>query len=171
MKMGRIHRCGNCDTKCDDTHSAKYFTNSWGQRTGGGEINYFCCEDCVDYYIREKDRPSFEGAIAYYNKMLPQLMEYLQYSLKRGEKIPCLFETIRYIKLIKRAKEMLLSQEHTYEEVQVAFLKARDVALALSEDLQDEKHKEYFKLEYKVVINDAKDCDDLTKWECLSAWF
>ena len=170
--MGRIHRCENCDTKCDETYSALGFTNSWGQRTKL-EDHYFCCEDCEDYFVREKHRPDLESSLASYNKILPELMEYYQELLKRGISVPCFFDTIRYLKLMKRAKEMLLSQKNTYAEVQVAFLKARDVALDLSEELQDEKneeHKKYFGIKYKVVIEDAKDCDDMMNGG-IQAWF
>jgi len=168
MKMGRIHRCGNCEAKCDDTYKALGFTNSWGQRTKITDY-YFCCQDCEKYFVREKQRPIFENNIAFYNETIPRMMEELKDSLKRG-KIPCFFETIRYFKLMKRAKEMLLSQEHTYAEVAVAFLKARDVALALSEELQDEKNKKYGVIEYKYVIEDAKVCDDMMNGG-IQAWF
>ena len=168
-KMGRIHRCGNCDTKCDDTCLAKAFKISWGQRTDE-EIYYFCCIDCKKYYMREGTRPTLEGRNAYYNDIIPKVMGLLSRNLKRGVKIPCLFETIRYFKLMKQAIEMLLSQEHTYAEVAVAFLKARDTALELSEELQDEKNKQnYFTLEYRYVIEDAKLCDDLMNGG-ISAW-
>ena len=170
MKMGRIHRCGNCETKCDETYSAQGLTISWGQRTKIS-YHYFCCQDCEKYFVREKQRPVFENNIAFYNDTIPEMMEYFQDSLKRGEKIPCLFETIRYFKHMKRAKEMLLSQEHTYSEVAVAFHKARDVAFALSEAVQDEKNEKYILLKYKDVIDDATLCDDMTKWESLSSWF
>ncbi len=112
MKMGRIHRCENCETKCDETYSAKSFKVSWGQETDE-EIYYFCCVDCEKYFVRENSRASkFEPDIASFNEIIPQLMELLSTSLKRGEKIPCLFETIRYFKLVKQAYEMLLSQAH-----------------------------------------------------------
>ena len=167
--MGRIHRCENCETKCDNTYKAQSFSVSWGQRTKE-EFRYFCCKDCSNYFTRERQRPALVKNIAYYNRAIPAMMEYLQESLKRGEKIPCFFETIRYFKHMKRAKEMLMSQAHTYAEVQVAFLNARDVALALSEELQDEKNKEHHLLEYRIVINDAKVCDEMMKGG-IDSWF
>jgi len=168
--MGRIHRCGNCETKCDDTHKTMRFIRSWGQRTHQ-EYLYFCCEDCEKYYVREGHRQVFEKNLAFYNGAIPIMMETLSNALKRGEKIPCYFETIRHFKNMKRATEMLLSQEHTYAEVADAFRNARDVALALSEAVQDEKNKDYHLLTYKDVIDDSTLCDDMTKWESLSAWF
>jgi len=172
VKMGRIYRCSNCETKCDDTYHAQGFKISWGQKTEI-EHHYFCCEDCEKYYVREKGRPALESSLAYFSDALPELMEYFQDLLKRGISVPCFFETIRHFKLMKRAIEMLMSQEHTYAEVAVAFHKARDVALELSEELQDEKnklHKKYFKLEYRAVINDAKTCDELLT-RGIQAWF
>ena len=170
VKMGRIHRCGNCETKCDDTHKTMRFIRSWGQRTHQ-EYRYFCCEDCEKYYVREGQRAIFKKHLALYKEAIPILMETLSNALKCGEKTPCLFETIRHWKLMKRATEMLLSQEHTYSEVAVAFHKARDVALALSEAVQDDKNENYHLLTYKDVIDDATLCEDMTKWESLSAWF
>jgi hypothetical protein len=172
MKMGRIHRCGNCDTKCDETYKGETYKLSWGQKTQAKSY-YFCCVDCEKYFVREKLRPDLESSLAHYNEVIPKLMELLSHTIKFGKKIPCLFETIRYLKHLTRASEMLLSQEHTYAEVQVAYLKARDVALELSEDLQDEKnklHKKYFNIEYRIVINDAKVCDELMN-DGISAWF
>ena len=170
VKMGRIHRCGNCETKCDDTHKTMRFIRSWGQRTHQ-EYRYFCCEDCEKYYVREGTRPILEKHLAFYNGAIPKATETLSNALKCGEKIPCLFQTLRHWKHMKRATEMLLSQEHTYSEVAVAFHKARDVAFELSEAVQDEKNEKYILLEYKIVIDDATLCEDMTKWESLSAWF
>ena len=132
----------------------------------------FTAEACGKNYIREKVRPILENRIASYNEIIPKLMELLSRTIKSGVKEPCVFESCRYFKLMKRAFEMLLSKEHTLYEVVGAFIKARECAFALSEELlrhpsgSHEKHKGY----YKGLKGDVKLCDEMMSGG-ISAWF
>jgi hypothetical protein len=127
------------------------------------------CEACGKNYIREKVRPILENRIAIYNKVIPARMFLLSTAISDSEKIPCLFESIRHKKLMKRAFEMLLSQEHTFYEVVGAFLKARECAFALSEELQ-KNEEQIFLPKYKEVIDEVELCDYMMSGG-ISAWF
>lgn len=170
-KMGRIHFCENCDTKCDDTYTAKYSRISWGQSIDV-KMFYYCSEDCASYDCREGEKPLIIKRIKLSNKWIPIYTELLSDRIKSGGTTTALFESLRHLKALKRALEMLLSRQHTYAELAVAFHKARDAAYALSEVVQDLKKEDtdYLLDNYETAISDVKFCDGKMTMEGLGAW-
>jgi hypothetical protein len=182
VSAGRVHRCENCETKCDDKFFGDYCDISYGQRTGDKKL-YFCCEDCSHYYTREKAKPQVMRMIETSSMLLPSItkalreaMRYISFTDKPEKmKVVGLFEMVKHLKSLKRAGEMLLSMENTSAELAVAFSKARDDCFEVSEIVQsltDELLQTYIWLpsDYGELICIAKWCDEMTKQEALNAW-
>lgn len=156
---GRIYRCENCETKCDDYHKIHTNKLSWGQSQGEVITEYYCSASCADYAFREQTRPSFQENLDKANQEIAILTGILSRAVKRGEVVYGLFELLRFWKTTKTATEMLFSMTHTFAELAVAFHKARDASYELSEIIrvktpeQVEEDNHFAVMTYNVSLN------------------
>lgn len=182
VSAGRVHRCENCETKCDDKFFGDYCDISYGQRTGNKKL-YFCCVDCSHYYTRERAKPQVMRMIKTTDMLLPPLNKLLADTMRAISftdeplkwKATGLFDMVKHQKSLKRACEMLLSMENTSAELAVAFQKARDDCFAVSEIVQSATEAVFevcawLPTDYQQLISLAKWCDEMTKQEAHNAW-
>jgi hypothetical protein len=89
IKAGRIHRCENCDAKCDDEYStAKY--KSWDICLGRVDDSkktfcYFCSSSCQDYNYMETITPNIKKTIKYFTPILEEVIDAYRIALERDD--------------------------------------------------------------------------------------
>ena len=137
VKMGRVFRCVNCEAKCDDDIKSELCSFICGQKQVE-KTDYYCSNDCADYYAREQQRATYEQHRAKYESASIALSDLLRKTLKFKIKINGLFELVKYNKANLNAFTRLLSQENTTAELVVAWDKVKHASYELGEKLHED---------------------------------
>lgn len=138
MKSGKIYRCSNCETKCDDKYAISKNSFKCGQ-VQEKSIYYGCSLECAEYIQREEVKMDYIKRVGFNSKRIEQYTKLMALSVKDEITLFGLFDCIKMYKAENKALKLLLSREGTSAEIIVAFNTFRDCSLTLSEILQDDK--------------------------------
>jgi len=180
IKTGRIHRCGNCDTACDEKWTTGRFKMVQGRRTDQ-EKTCFCGRDCANKFARDYLRPTYQSWIAGFEYDIEMLNDFMRMCVDLRRNSKTCFEAIKMVKQNLKVVNMILGGETPQHIVAVEMFKLSEVSMTFAELIGEEEDPMFIAVsadwsgDYSQIdgYNTAMWGRDYAqdKMGCLSIWF